>query len=1446
MMDNQQTSTSSPSNQSSPTSLVSASTTNKRAREDESIDSDVTQQQQEEETITNARKRRRLDDITANNNQDNMSDDENRSVLPSSITESIIKVYASNQLEDAQQYISNIKVINVTQSGDLIAQLEINHQLYTVTIHFSGDFVSKIACQVPECSKICSFWCDHATSVLLRSIRTPEIVLNEHSMEEFLVTAQRENLLASAVLKFLQKHPSYYEELVQNVNSIRLNPELVNIGTTTKQSQNSTSCTDKSTTPSHFINFDIIRKTIDSQLLEFVEGYTDTERCDDYECECHCHGRNKHWRNRYDYDPESSDEEEECDRCDKTTTYYEFPDNILTEYLARAETIMNESSSDIRNALKIIEIIGSSLIGIEFENNFGSDKIHYIRQVFTIFKEIKDKTQSAALAYKNGQQLLSEEDRTYMIQILTTWNAALQALANKEKIDFETADLSSAIAAMSNGWTDSKLLKVLSGDAEAMESFYEQKEIQDIRISSLLDDNRILEACYYCQAVDEYLLSCICYLAVDEFDRAIELAKKLELVYERVSFFALCIAFINMKHFNTSQETINTKIISQIKDHRTVMSGEMVDIVNSFAGYLISLTNLRDAKLKQYSNTLFDTIVIALNNADEPVGIDIAIAPNICESINGETNKIECSAHTLMLLLLFFAFDYRLGEIQKIILDNLNKYSRSAYYYICRIFFDVFKKPTFVYTVVQHALKRNETPRYDFCLWLSKVMYQIQAPETSAEPLSKLIFDELKVKLSKKLGEVDILVQCATNLNDVNEQFDTLMHALRSSIQIAVQNKEAIPLNVFIQTTEIACISDGNTRSGIDKLRTEWLDTMIKAVQETMNLDDPLVITYTQSPISVSSSCKTFGVGVLRMLSMGYHLNAFELLKFTIKLLGAVATSSSTEMQSVTQLLTKYEPQLFEIAYELDTAVRTETDTLNPPYFDEAVQIIQSKSKNDIKSVELMINTYKKYHMHERIAQLDSFLPETTPTNRNQIQSIMLTILEAAKSWSQMTNNQSEDRKQRCIQLTKEIFQKNPTIANFNRIEDLAIQYNERDHRFIDSVAQLLQYMLEKYNIHQMPIIIPLPDIYKVTTELLIRFSYLKKAEEILAFQIGQNMNSETICCALFEYTFTMLAKYRVPETNIHTWFQRVFIHYGTHIISTKWQIRMELPAQSSNLSLPERQIFMKIDSFWLRSHSSFQFENAIVLKFALPLCSDFYLWFQKQKIVKLQQMKYASTVYSPIVTLLAKIKKSMELFGNARVEWTNYIEDFKRVNKAKKSLINLVNHSVDLNSTYTIKNKTNFARDIQNIYCTPGTRAGDNILTPTTPPVVTFPVASTSGTTQPTRRVSQATINRRSRPPGPTVNIYDPITKTVMENPVKSTTCGHTFEKVHILELIKRQGGYSDCPIAGCNKQIRGTDLTADIEMKRMIQEEIQRQAQQQQKAVEVIALDDDSDDEL
>jgi hypothetical protein len=69
--------------------------------------------------------------------------------------------------------------------------------------------------------------------------------------------------------------------------------------------------------------------------------------------------------------------------------------------------------------------------------------------------------------------------------------------------------------------------------------------------------------------------------------------------------------------------------------------------------------------------------------------------------------------------------------------------------------------------------------------------------------------------------------------------------------------------------------------------------------------------------------------------------------------------------------------------------------------------------------------------------------------------------------------------------------------------------------------------------------------------------------------------------------------------------------------------------------------------------------------------------------------------------------------------------------------------------------------------------------------------------------------------------NIIDPITKREMADPVKNVTCGHSYERSSILELVSRKAGLR-CPTIGCANRayIQKNDLIDDTNLKKYIEQ--------------------------
>ncbi|KAK8044981.1 hypothetical protein PG993_005005 [Apiospora rasikravindrae] len=55
------------------------------------------------------------------------------------------------------------------------------------------------------------------------------------------------------------------------------------------------------------------------------------------------------------------------------------------------------------------------------------------------------------------------------------------------------------------------------------------------------------------------------------------------------------------------------------------------------------------------------------------------------------------------------------------------------------------------------------------------------------------------------------------------------------------------------------------------------------------------------------------------------------------------------------------------------------------------------------------------------------------------------------------------------------------------------------------------------------------------------------------------------------------------------------------------------------------------------------------------------------------------------------------------------------------------------------------------------------------------------------------------------------PLSMIVMKEPYTSTLCKHSFEKAAILEYLPKNGTAKQCPLAGCDKDLRKSDLYLD-----------------------------------
>lgn len=67
--------------------------------------------------------------------------------------------------------------------------------------------------------------------------------------------------------------------------------------------------------------------------------------------------------------------------------------------------------------------------------------------------------------------------------------------------------------------------------------------------------------------------------------------------------------------------------------------------------------------------------------------------------------------------------------------------------------------------------------------------------------------------------------------------------------------------------------------------------------------------------------------------------------------------------------------------------------------------------------------------------------------------------------------------------------------------------------------------------------------------------------------------------------------------------------------------------------------------------------------------------------------------------------------------------------------------------------------------------------------------------------------------------SIIDPITQNDMEDPVKNTKCGHSYERASIKRLLKKPGML--CPVEGCQNPLDEHDMEDDVQLSQIIQKQ-------------------------
>ncbi|KAK8130892.1 hypothetical protein PG984_007330 [Apiospora sp. TS-2023a] len=84
------------------------------------------------------------------------------------------------------------------------------------------------------------------------------------------------------------------------------------------------------------------------------------------------------------------------------------------------------------------------------------------------------------------------------------------------------------------------------------------------------------------------------------------------------------------------------------------------------------------------------------------------------------------------------------------------------------------------------------------------------------------------------------------------------------------------------------------------------------------------------------------------------------------------------------------------------------------------------------------------------------------------------------------------------------------------------------------------------------------------------------------------------------------------------------------------------------------------------------------------------------------------------------------------------------------------------------------------------------------------------------------------------------PLSMVVMKEPYTSKLCKHSFEKAAILEYLPKNGTSKECPVAGCDKHPKKSDLYFDDLLVRRIKRATARQSETQDDDV-----DEDDDEE-
>ena len=86
------------------------------------------------------------------------------------------------------------------------------------------------------------------------------------------------------------------------------------------------------------------------------------------------------------------------------------------------------------------------------------------------------------------------------------------------------------------------------------------------------------------------------------------------------------------------------------------------------------------------------------------------------------------------------------------------------------------------------------------------------------------------------------------------------------------------------------------------------------------------------------------------------------------------------------------------------------------------------------------------------------------------------------------------------------------------------------------------------------------------------------------------------------------------------------------------------------------------------------------------------------------------------------------------------------------------------------------------------------------------------------------------------------PITMTLFQHPVRSKVCVHVFSRDAVMEMIQRNRGAIDCPVAGCDHVLTKDTLERDRVMERRVRE----QEEEEERNGEVLSSENGEEDVL